>query len=212
MPQELINNLNFKYLNFILYKQNRNNIMKNTLNIIPEEPDLVFIALNPTKEAIANKAVFSKNEAFWNLLVNANIIYPDIKKENLINRAKAVFSGKKIYSNVKLGFADLLPLVSETDSKKVKVEKGSAKKILETMENLKDAKRIALLGQKVVDSFAKDYNLKKWKEIEMSNGVKDFGIIGKIEIDSNTIEVYAMPFPVNNSIANKHKYYSILLE
>lgn len=210
MPQELINNLNFKYLNFILYKQNRNNIMKNTLNIIPEEPDLVFIALNPTKEAIANKAVFSKNEAFWNLLVKANIIYPDIKKENLIDRAKAVFSGENNYSAVKLGFADLLPLVSETDSKKVKVEKGSAKKLLETIDNLKDAKRIALLGQKVVDSFAKDYNLMKWKDLEMTNGVKDFGCIGEIKEYKNSIQVYAMPFPVNNSIANKHEYYSIL--
>lgn len=184
--------------------------MKNTLNIIPENPELVFIALNPTKEAIENNAVFSKNESFWNLLIKAEIIKAEIKKKKLNERAKLVFSSMK-YSNKKLGFADLLPFISETDSKKVKVENGSAKNLFEAMDNLKSAKRIALLGQKVVDSFAKDFDLKKWEDLDVKNGVRFFGKIGEIKMDNNnSIEVFAMPFPVNNSIANKHEIYSIL--
>lgn len=49
------------------------------LNIVPENPELVLIALNPTEEAIANNSVFSRDEAFWNLLIQANILKVDVK-------------------------------------------------------------------------------------------------------------------------------------
>lgn len=187
--------------------------MNQTLNIIPEDPYLVFIALNPTEEAIKNKAVFSRDEGFWNVLINAGIIKNTIQQLELKERAKAIFFKKShIHTEFALGFADLLPLIKETDSKKVKVHFNAAKELFDSSPNLRHAKRIALLGQKVVDSFAKEYDLIKWNKIETgADGKKQFGFIGKITIDNKNIEVYAMPFPVNNSIANKHEFYKKLL-
>lgn len=184
--------------------------MKHQLNIIPENPFLVLIALNPTKEAIENKAVFSRDEAFWNLLISAGILKSTIKDLDLKKRASAAFLTQK-YSDCRIGFADLLPLIDETDSKKVKVPKGSVEELFRTMPNLKKAKRIALLGQKVVDAFCKEYKLIKWKEIPKMGDKKLFGSIGKIEIAGNEIEIFAMPFPVSNNITEKHKFYSKLL-
>jgi len=185
--------------------------MEKTLNIIPENPELVFIALNPTKEAIVNGAVFSTSKGFWNLLKNAQIINKTIDEVELKYRAKEVFLCQK-HSEIPLGFADLLPLIDETDSKKVKVHFGVARKLINSSPNLKHAKRIALLGQKVVDSFANEYGLTKWDKIQKDeDGKKQFGFIGEITNEKNNIRVYAMPFPVNNSIANKHKFYKKLL-
>jgi len=185
--------------------------MKKTLNIIPSDPELVFIALNPTEEAIANKAVFSRDNAFWNVLKDAEIIEEGILEVPLIDRAKAVFQDGK-HTKMRVGFADLLPLIIETDSKKVKVPRNAARDMLEKSKYLKDAKRLALLGQDVVDSFAKDFNnLKKWREIPLKNGERQFGLIGTIELAGNEIEVFAMPFPVNNSsVKDKHRFYQIL--
>lgn len=184
--------------------------MKQTLSIIPENPFLVLIGLNPTKEAIKNKAVFSRNEAFWNLLISAGILNTSIKEVDLKKRASVAFL-TQIHSDYRLGFADLLPLIDETDSRKVNVPKGSAKELFETTPNLKNAKRIALLGQKVVDAFAKEYGLNNWKSLPKVGDKKQFGAIGEIEIEGMKIEIFAMPFPVNNSIEKKHEYYSKLL-
>jgi len=64
-----------------------------------------------------------------------------------------------------------------------------------------------------VDSFARDFNLKKWKDLEVINeGKRQFGIIGKIIIENNTKEIFAMPFPINNNIENKHQFYSKLIK
>jgi hypothetical protein len=186
--------------------------MKKILNIIPDNPYLVLVALNPTEEAISNGAVFSRDNGFWNLLVSANIIKKSIYSVQLKDRAKAVFLEQK-HSEFNIGFADLLPLESEKDSKKIKVKKGDAQSLFDSTPQLKKAKRIALLGQKVVDSFARDFNLKKWKDLEVINeGKRQFGIIGKIIIENNTIEIFAMPFPINNNIENKHQFYSKLIK
>lgn len=184
--------------------------MNNKLNIIPEKPDLVFIALNPTQEAVDNNAVFSRDEGFWNLLISASIISESIKKVKLKERAKEAFQEQK-HSNIKIGFTDLLPVI-ETDSKKVIVPLDAARFLIETAPNLKYAKCIALLGQKVVNSFSKDYGLMSWEVLKKENNQNRFGRIGKITIGDNTIEIYAMPFPVNNNIKNKEVYYSKLIQ
>jgi hypothetical protein len=176
---------------------------KTNLNIVPEDPYLVLIALNPTEEALKNNAVFSRDGGFWNLLRDAGLI-DDVRDVLLSKRATEVFLEQK-HSTKSIGFADLLPLVYETDSKKVKPEKGSAIKLLKEVPNICKAKKIGLLGQKVVDAFAKDYDLKKWAELKQ-NGKTQFGKIG----DIGNIEIYAMPFPINNNIAEKHKFYKML--
>ena len=197
-----------------LRKRNNNKTQKhlkmNTLNIVPENPDLVLIALNPTLEAIKNDAIFSRDQAFWNLLFRAGII-SDISKVELKLRAMEVFKNQK-YSKICLGFADLLPLIVETNSKKVVVPVGSSIKLLENTPNLKNAKRIALMGQKVVDAFAMDFpNLKNWKEMGKSIGKRHFGNIGTINTGNSYVEIFAMPFPINNNLADKHEIYMQLI-
>lgn len=179
------------------------------LNIIPEKADLVLIALNPTEEAIKNKAVFSTNEAFWNLLQRAGLI-EEVSHLPLAKRAVEVFELNN-FSSYKLGFADLLPFVKEKNSNKVKVHENAAKELVDVLE-IKEVKKIALLGQKVVDSFAREYEgIKSWSQIEIVNGLRQFGKIGEISLKMNTIEVFAVPFPVNNSIKDKYIYYENLL-
>jgi hypothetical protein len=196
--------------------------MSLTLNIIPENPDLVLIGLNPTEEAIANKAVFSRDNAFWNILIKAGIIdeqstITGVKLSDvpLNDRATEVFQ-KQHYQldGLITGFADLLPLISEKFSTKVVVPLGAAKDLFKTATNLKNSKKIILMGQKVVDGFAQDYkSLTKWNDIPLTkSGTKDFGHIGDIVIENNPIKVFAMPFPVNNNVKDKHDLYKSVLE
>ena len=59
---------------------------KINLNIVPEDPYLVLIALNPTEESLRNNAVFSRDEGFWNLLRDAGLI-DDVSHLPLSDRA-----------------------------------------------------------------------------------------------------------------------------
>lgn len=174
------------------------------LNIVPEDPYLVLIALNPTEESLKNKAIFSRDESFWNLLREAGLIN-DVSIVPLSKRAIEVF-GKQKHSEKRIGFADLLPLIYETDSNKVNVPKGSAIKLLNEVPNITKAQKIGLMGEKVVKAFASDFGLKSWSKLEVIGKIRQFDSIGKI---GNT-EIYAMPFPVNNNIPNKHKFYKKL--
>ncbi|MGZ2369505.1 uracil-DNA glycosylase family protein [Ancylomarina sp. YFZ004] len=182
--------------------------MKN-LNIFDGNIDIALIALNPTKEALENGAVFSRDRGFWNVLERSGLTQ-DTKHVNLKDLAKEVFLEHK-HSNLNVGFADLLPHIDETDSSKVKVEIGYAKQLAGKLAKHK-TKKVALLGQKVVDAFAREYpNLKNWRAIKTKDGKKKFGVIGSIKVDGHEMELWAMPFPVNNSIKNKHNDYRRLL-
>jgi len=184
--------------------------MDKTLNIITPKPDLVLVALNPTEEAIKNQSVFSRDNGFWNVLIESGLINDLVKEIPLKDRAKEVFLHQK-HCNLKLGFADLLPLVTETNSKKVKVKKGAAREFLINTPNISGSKKIALLGEKVVNAFVRDFpNLRQWASIKIDSDNK-FGKMGIITIESNCIEIFAMPFPINNSIPEKHKIYRSLL-
>ena len=135
-----------------------------------------------------------------------------ILKVDLKNRAKEAFLEQK-HSKKKFGFADLLPKVSETDSNKVKIPKDAVNDLLKTTPHLKDTKKIALMGQKVVDAFARNFEgIKKWKNIPVIDGKRQFGCIGSIIFDGRKIELFAMPFPVNNNVKNKHEYYASLIK
>ena len=177
---------------------------KINLNIVPEDPYLVLIALNPTEESLRNNAVFSRDEGFWNLLRDAGLIN-DVKNVPLSKRAKEVF-GEQKHSAQKIGFADLLPLTFETDSTKVNAPKGSAIKLFNEVPNIVKAQKIGLMGEKVVNAFARDFGLKSWSKLEVIKGLSQFGKIG----DIGKIEIYGMPFPINNNIAEKHLFYKML--
>jgi hypothetical protein len=180
--------------------------LKKYLNILIGEIDLAFIALNPTETAIKNGAVFSRNRTFWNILEDAEIIKGSGNIE-IINLAKEVFKLGNL-STMRLGFADLLPYVVETDSSKVKPTSADVRILSKKLAEHR-TKRVALMGQKVVDAFAKEFSdLPKWKNIRK----KDFGFIGKIKVEYQSMEVFAMPFPGTSSIPNRYLAFKKLLE
>jgi len=179
------------------------------LNILEGEVDIAIIGLNPTKEAIQIGAVFSRDRGFWNILEKAGIIRDtsNVLKENL---AKEVFLEHK-HSKFNVGFADLLPHIDETDSSKVKVEIGYARNLVKTLAVHK-TKKVALMGQKVVDGFSKEYpKIKRWNQLEKMDNKKQYGKIGEINFEGHKMEIYAMPFPVNTNIPNKHLAYNKLI-
>jgi hypothetical protein len=187
--------------------------MKKNLNVIPVNADIVFIALNPTALAIENGALFSRDESLWNILINAGILKESIKQVDLKLRMQQVCEeNKHTVNNLKIGIADLLPFVVETDSKKVKTKKGDAEELFKLNPQLRSAQKIVLLGQKVVDGFRKYFpHLKSWAELKNSNGERDFGCIGSIKMGSHEIKVYGMPFPSTNNIPDKHTIYSKIM-
>lgn len=175
--------------------------MKN-LNILPDNAEIVFVALNPTEEAKNNGAVFPRDKSFWNILRDADII-DDHSKYKASEMAEVVFRRGEL-SKVVLGIADLKPDIFETDSRKVKVIKGDAALLASDLAK-KKTKKIALMGQKVVDAFAKDFpNLRNW------SNKRDYGKIGEIDIEGHVMEVFALPFPVNNNVSNKPEYFKKL--
>jgi len=182
-----------------------------TLDIVPANADVVLVGLNPTKEAIKQKAVFCNSDAFWNVLVKSGILHNSILNVANSERAVKAFEAQA-HSDWKVGFADLLPLEDETDSSKVKIPAGAARHFIHHTQNIRTAKKLVLMGQKVVDTFAKEYGLTRWENLTIADGVKKYGPIGSIVIDGHVIEMIAVPFPVNNSIADKHAIYKAAIQ
>ena len=187
--------------------------MSTLLNAIPNNADIVFIALNPTEDAIRNQALFSRDEAFWNILIKSKILNEAIKDVPLKDRVNIVCRSFMLTNgNLRIGIADLLPFVVETDSKKVNVKKHNAMNLFEINPQLKTAKKLVLLGEKVVNGFHSDFpTLTKWRDIKIVNDIRDYGEIGTITVDNMSIKCYAMPFPTNNNIPEKPKFYSRIL-
>jgi hypothetical protein len=187
--------------------------MNKNLNVIPENADIVLIALNPTALAIENDALFSRDESLWNILINAGILKESIKQVELKYRVKEVCGqNKHTVNNLKIGIADLLPYTIETNSKKVKTNKGDGEELCKLNPQLRSAKKIVLLGQKVVDGFRKDFpKLKSWSDLRNSIGGRNFGYIGSILMGSHEIKVYAMPFPSTNNIPDKHTFFARIM-
>lgn len=184
------------------------------LNNIPQGSRIVIIALNPTENAIKNGALFSSDRSLWNLLRDAGILNNTIDQVELNKRVHEVCDLGKHQTAAagRIGIADLLPTVVETNSSKVNVPKGSAKRLFTDHPPLNEAKKIVLLGQKVVEGFRSDYpHLTSWDRIPVINGVKDFGKIGEIKVGDHIIEVFAMPFPNGNNIPNKKDFYKKVL-
>jgi hypothetical protein len=180
-----------------------------TLNILKGDLDVVFVALNPTEEAKLNGAVFSTDRGFWNILEKAGLISKKANKYPLQEMANIVFRDKNSeHVNYSMGFADLVEDCYEKNSKNVKILKGTAIHLAENLIRNHHAKKIVLMGQKVVDAFAKDFpkgTILKWKNEKAQYG----SCIGTIEIDNCTAAVYKVPFPVNNNIEDRHLYYRL---
>lgn len=170
--------------------------------------DIAFVGLNPTQEAIDNGAIYSRNRTFWNILEKSGLIRStahlhlnDIPKEVLLSSK---------YSDYRIGYTDVMPHIIETDSSKVNIEQDYVRKLIKTITDYK-VKKIALLGQKVIDSFAKEITtIKTWKAMK-AEGENRFGKIGFIKDDNQRIEVYGLPFPTRSSLIEKHLHYRKLI-
>ncbi|MRT92077.1 uracil-DNA glycosylase family protein [Ancylomarina sp. 16SWW S1-10-2] len=183
--------------------------------------DVVFVGLNPTEKAKENGAIFSNNRGFWNILDDSRLttITKNVNKTRLADEIfeKHNYSGKNKY-----GFADLVDDCYDSKSNNVTIPAGAVEKLVAKLAEHK-TKKIALMGQKVTDAFFKAYPEKikgRWRElgsIKIKEGKhrektkKIFGQIGSIRINKHEMKIYAMPFPVNSSIPDKHKDYSKLL-
>lgn len=196
------------------------------LNLIRQNTDVALIGLNPTKDAITKKSVFSRDNAFWNLLVRAELLKASILQTPLQKRAQHAFmtnahsvfiwdANAKRTRKLTLGFADLLPFTVETDSRNVHIPTNAVSDFFALNPHAKDVKRMGLMGEKVVNAFAHALNLKTWNALPINpaTGEKSFGKIGEISFRQNHeyCVFYALPFPVNTAIKEKHIYYKLLL-
>lgn len=90
-------------------------------NLIPflrANLDILFVGLNPAKGSSRNRHYFSVNQAFWNQLLESNLITKHIDKSIADER---IFGDNKInYNNWNYGITDLITEIAESNSAKIK--------------------------------------------------------------------------------------------
>src|SRR5512136_1869780 len=108
------------------------------------EKEIVFVGLNPVKEAIQAQAVFCIKNTFWEILKNAKIIsgYPN----DLKNCANEIFNDNE-FTSLKLGYADLVPECDKKKSSEVHIKPYHVTVLREKIMNT-NADKIVLLGHK----------------------------------------------------------------
>jgi hypothetical protein len=166
--------------------------------------DILWVSLNPTQQAISEKAIFGNSNGLWNIYRKAGLIHETTCSIAPNNMQETIYV-RKIGTDYNMEHLDLLPHIIETDSNLVN---PTIKDVYVFIEKIKcnPPKVIALMGQKVVDAFHKAYpELKSWKKMKGK-----FGQIGELNIDGVLVPVFKLPFPVNNSIPNKHEHYKLV--
>jgi len=184
------------------------------------EKKIVFVGLNPVKEANEAHAVFCIRNTFWKILEKARIIegYP----YNLIECANEIFNTDKFTSH-KLGYADLVPECDFKKSSKVRILPHHVKDLLQKIKS-SNADKIVFLGHKVAAAFVKELKIKEswdsFKRMEYNYiSVKgknrvciNYGFFAKYEYSDKEFELYVMPFPETSPIPNKHIFYRRIIE
>jgi hypothetical protein len=187
------------------------------------EKDIVFVGLNPVKEAIDANAVFCIRNTFWEIIRNAGIIkkYPD----DLSKCADAIFNAKTTeYTSYKLGFADLVNDCDKKNSNAVVVTPNHTRSLLKKIQETR-SKKIVLLGHKVARHFLNELDLNdEWNKFKRrrlpwpsGNSVKnrcDYGWIAQCRYpdSSSDVDLYVMPFPETSPIPEKHVFYKRILK
>lgn len=165
----------------------------NLVDYIHPKMDILFLALNAPENSNNNAHWFTNNLSFWNLLFKAGLITEEIT--NKLEGDEKVFGDSKInFNNWIYGVTDLDKQTVETNSTMVRTtseQVNRIKKILET----NDVNKLCIMHSKVASAFL--------SEKLISNGYGFVGIYQKTKI-------YNVPFH-NASIADKHKYYSLLI-
>ncbi len=163
--------------------------------------DIVFVGLNPVKEAKKAKAVFCIRSTFWEILTKAKIIEgynADLKK-----CADEIFNEKKD-TKYDLGYADLVPECDKKKSSDVKILDHHVPDLLLKISET-NAKKIVLLSKKVATAFA--------EKLKIENKCPDYGFLAECKYSTHgkKFKVYVMPFPETVPIKDKHKYYKEIL-
>ena len=184
----------------IKYTRNIKNI--NAMNHIPQDADVLFTGLNPTRQALRDGALFSHDRSFWNLLERAGF-YAGTGNIPAAEMYPLLVAGK-LDEHLKIGLADLLPHIDEQHAVNVRVEPEFVHAYVEEAAR-KKVKRIGLMGDKVARAFAKAYPHLTYNSIQDKNNC-----MGKIMVGNHAIIFFSLPFPNNNSIPNKEAYYTIL--
>jgi len=166
--------------------------------------DILWVSLNPTQQAIDEKAIFGNSNGLWNIYRKAGFIH-EFTSNIKPNKMQNTIYDNKIGTDYNMEHKDLLPHIIETDSKLVNPTINDVHVFIEEIK-LNTPKIIGLMGQKVVDAFHKAYpELKSWDQMK-----GEFGQMGVLDIDGILVPVFKLPFPVNNSIPNKHEHYKLL--
>jgi len=189
---------------------------------LSEKKDIVFVALNPTKESNKHRAVFCTHRTFWSILLNAGLIthIPETDGHAPFKNCASEIFEQGLHSKFKIGFADLVEDCLEKKSSNVKVSNEHVERLIERLNSAKP-KKIVLLGNKVSRSFTGKFpHLKQeWKSLSESNKridwegkrIINYGRIGLIEIDDQMVEVFVMPFPGTYPLPKKHEFFKKIL-
>lgn len=175
--------------------------MENKVNLseyIHPKTDILFVALNAPENSNSNAHWFTNNLSFWNLLFDSGIITKPIL--NKLEGDEIVFGNTQInFKNWSIGVTDLNRNIVETKSKNVTIKSSEVRRIIEILKTHK-VEKLCLMHSKVGFAF-RDFAL----EIKFNNN--RYGKIGQWE----KTEIFEVPFH-NASIADKEKYYTMLIQ
>jgi hypothetical protein len=176
------------------------NLINNmNLNHIPNNADAVLTGLNPPPLAHLEGALYNHDRSLWNILEKAGFIsgtgpIPASDMYYLLIRGK-------LNTSLKIGIADLLPHIDAPRGGCVRIEPQFVQAFVEEIAS-KKVKKIGLMGEKVIKAFVKEFPHLRFNSIR---SIDNF--MGEIEFSGHRIEVFALPFPNNNNIADKFLYY-----
>jgi hypothetical protein len=184
------------------------------------ENAIVFIGLNATEEAVKIGSVFCTRVHFWKILKDAGFIKEYTRINNntypFEHMASDVFiSGELSNYPYGLGFTDII------DDDAIICKKSSQVKVLpKHLESLKirlmDAcpDKIVLMGKRVAEEFLRlDETLScDWRKIKYKGNEEVYNYLGDTNFLGRKVKVFVVPFPETSPVAEKHKYYKIILK
>lgn len=170
------------------------NMQKSSLiPFVRNNPDILFIGLNPAKGSSIKKHYFSVNQAFWNQLYSSGLI---IEKVDKCHADDSVFGSNKInYKNWQFGITDLVTQIAESNSTRIKPQHTDCEAMYKLIIKTKPKTAVILHG-KVLNIFI--------KYLGYIPPDSNTGKIGKL-ITSCSTNFFNIAFPHGNSINSESK-------
>ena len=165
-------------------------------NLIPfvrDNLDILFIGLNPALGSSRNKHYFSVNQSFWNQLYFSGLVSEYVDKSNA---DELIFGSNTLnLNNYNYGVVDLVTLVAESDSSKIKPTKDDCKYIINLIVKFNPLISIILHGKVLKYLF-------NYLNLTVPN--VNSGYLGKIIPNSNIL-FYSIAFPHGNTFTSDEK-------